>query len=107
MDNKTVPEHLLEKIAKMEKEYKISDYGFKVEAYYLSSDFNEDWRFRIVDSITNKEIVDCLQPDLADGHTYRLMLSGMKYCHHNGVKQGKEEALKRINKHLGDVVFNR
>jgi hypothetical protein len=62
---------------------------------------DENWRLRLeIGSHTIKHLI----PEKADWHTYYLFVVAIKHAYQTGVLDGKERALRSIEKRLEEII---
>lgn len=77
----------------------LCDQGAKVEPWLMDG---EDWRLCVTTS--DGIMVRHLVPRHADGHTYMLMVIGMRASRAAGIEEGKAIAKRRMHELLSTVV---
>jgi hypothetical protein len=105
-----VPDWLTEKVEKLEAQWQISRYNYRLVPYHSYSSYGPDgWRLAVED-ITDKEkpvrVVEHItaSKDL-DGHTLMLLLEGMRKSFQFGVLHGQNKAVDNLAKGMAKIIM--
>jgi hypothetical protein len=97
MDDTQPPKEILDQCKEINVQWLSSD-DATVEPYWHSSDFADEWCFRVTHRYGS---ISYLSTKHADGHTYHMMVSSIYEAHKKGVKQGKAEAVHSL---MGAII---
>lgn len=75
-----------------------------LELFLQGGEFGDDWRFRIV-HVGGTVICESLDPDTADGHTYRQLINSAKEAFKRGLLEGQVRAGEAFAQNAFNAVF--
>lgn len=95
-----VPEEVLKKIDDIREWFK-GTHHVGVEPYWAESEFGDEWKLRLIDTVTKEILVEHLQVAPADGHTFSMFI----YAIREQRKKGRLEGLREAATRMGDNIF--
>lgn len=98
---KEVPAEMIAQVAELNGWIQ-APHGVIVQPYWHEGDMGEYWKFRIVHNTTGEVVVESLNPEHAEGHTYLMFMQALNKQYQKGFVNGLASAAKKVYESVCD-----
>lgn len=102
IDKINPPQALVDQCNTINKDY-LHGKSAILQLYFADDEFEGEWKFRIVDTVHDRIIVEHLFPQYADGHSYMLFMVGIEKAMEYAEAQGRFKAIDVSIKHQLEI----